>query len=191
MAKTFQNTTLTLLISLTIFSFLSLTIAYDHHTLPEKNLGFKREKLTHLHFYVQDVVSGRNPTAVTVAEGATTNTSTVSFGLVTVLDDLLTVGPDPTSKQVGRAQGISVFASQSEVGLLMVLNYVFTEGKFNGSTLSVLGRIGITSAVKELPIVGGSGLFRFARGYAQARTYKLNTTSLDAIFEYNVYVLHY
>ncbi|PON38516.1 Disease resistance response protein [Trema orientale] len=191
MAKTPQNKILTLLVSLIIFSSFSLTLAYDHNTFPEKNLGIKQEKLTHLHFYVQDVVSGRNPTAVTVAEAATTNASSVSFGLVTVLDDLLTVGPDPAWKQVGRAQGISVFASQSEVGLLMALNYVFTEGKYNGSTLSVLGRIGINSAVKELPIVGGSGLFRFARGYAQARTYKLNTTSLDAIFEYNVYVLHY
>ncbi|PON74470.1 Disease resistance response protein [Trema orientale] len=194
MAKTPQNTTLTPLIILliTIFSFLSLTTADEYYnTLPKKELGFKREKLTHLHFYFHDVVSGRNPTAVKVAEAATTNTSSTNFGYVAVLDDPLTVGPNATSEQVGRAQGIYASASQTEVGLLMVLNYVFTEGKYNGSTLSILGHNAILSAVREMPVVGGSGLFRFARGYAEARTYMFNATTLDAIVEYNVYVLHY
>ncbi|PON76179.1 Disease resistance response protein [Parasponia andersonii] len=194
MAKTPQNTTLTLLIILliSIFSFLSLTTADEYYnTFPNKELGFKREKLTHLHFYFHDVVSGRNPTAVKVAEAATTNTSSTNFGYVAVLDDPLTVGPNATSKQVGRAQGIYGSASQSEVGLLMVLNYVFTEGKYNGSTLSILGHNAILSAVREMPVVGGSGRFRFARGYAEARTYMFNATTLDAVVEYNVYVSHY
>jgi hypothetical protein len=42
-----------------------------------------------------------------------------------------------------------------------------------------------------MPVVGGSGLFRFARGYAQANTYKYDVKSGDAIVEYNVYVFHY
>ncbi|PON76177.1 Disease resistance response protein [Parasponia andersonii] len=191
MVKTPQKTTLTLFIFLIIFSFLSLTIAYDNNTIPENNLGFKREKLTHLHFYIQDVVSGRNPSFVQVAEAATTNASSVSFGMVTVVDELLTAGPEPTSKQVGRVQGMIAFASQSEVGLLMTLNYVFTEGKYNGSTISILGRKANSLTVNEMPIVGGSGLFKFARGYAQLRPYKFNATSSDAVFEYNFYVLHY
>ncbi|KAH1040334.1 hypothetical protein J1N35_042077 [Gossypium stocksii] len=57
------------------------------------SLGLKRERLSHLHFYFHDVVSG----------------------------------------------------------------------KYNGSTLSVLGRNEVLSAVREMPIVGGSGVFRFAR----------------------------
>ena len=71
---------------------------------------------------------------------------------------------------VGRAQGIYALAAQSEAALLMVLNLVFTEGKYNGSTLSMLGRDAILFTVREMPIVGGSGFLRFARGYAQART---------------------
>jgi hypothetical protein len=42
-----------------------------------------------------------------------------------------------------------------------------------------------------MPIVGGSGLFRFARGYTQAKTYTVNLKTNDAVVEYNVYVFHY
>ena len=45
--------------------------------------------------------------------------------------------------------------------------------------------------IREMPIVGGSGFFRFARGYAQARTHVYNAKTGDAVVEYNVYVLHY
>ncbi|GMN55933.1 hypothetical protein TIFTF001_025050 [Ficus carica] len=202
MAKeTLQNLIPTgfLIISLTlILSFFSLATAYNNTNeyhfskiLSPKKLGLKREKLSHLHFYFHDIVSGKNPTAVRVAAAKTTDSSPTGFGFVAILDDPLTVGPEPTSKQVGRAQGIYASASQTDVGLLMVQNYVFTEGKYNGSTLSVLGRNAVLSAVRELPIVGGSGLFRFARGYAQARTHTFNLTSGDAVVEYNVYVFHY
>lgn len=108
-----------------------------------------------------------------------------------VVDDPLTVGPNPRSKQVGRAQVIYSAASRNEIGLLMVVNYVFTQGKFNRSTISELGRNAVLSAIREMPIVGGSGVFRFAHGYAQARTHTFDLKSGDAVVEYNVYVFHY
>lgn len=159
--------------------------------LPKNTLGLKKEKLSHLHFYFHDIVSGRHPTAVRVASAAMTNTSSTLFGAVVMMDDPLTVGPESSSKQVGRAQGIYASASLSELGLLMVLNYAFTEGKYNGSTLSILGRNPPLNAVREMPVVGGSGLFRFARGYAQAKTHFIDFKTGDAVVEYNVYVLHY
>ncbi|GLT96226.1 hypothetical protein SLE2022_138680 [Rubroshorea leprosula] len=159
--------------------------------LPPATLGLKREKLSHLHFYFHDILSGRNPTAVKVASAPVTNRSATVFGQVMMMDDPLTVGPELTSKLVGRAQGIYASASQTEVGFLMVLNFAFMEGKYNGSNLSILGRNAAFSAVREMPIVGGSGLFRFARGYAQARTHMLDFKTGDAVVEYNVYVFHY
>ncbi|CAN1772852.1 Dirigent protein 20 [Linum perenne] len=57
--------------------------------------------------------------------------------------------------------------------------------------LSVLGRNNPFSGVREMPVVGGSGVFRFARGYAQARTHWIDLKSGDAVVEYNVYVFHY
>ncbi|XP_021893943.1 LOW QUALITY PROTEIN: dirigent protein 22-like [Carica papaya] len=154
-------------------------------------LGLKTEKLTHLHFYFHDTVTGPNPTAVRVAEAAVTNKSSTRFGLVMVIDDPLTVSPEVNSTVVGRAQGIYVGASQSEIAYSMVINFAFTEGKYKGSNLSLLGRNAIRSGVREMPIVGGSGVFRFARGYAQAKTYTSDLKTRNSIVEYNVYVFHY
>lgn len=186
-------------ISFLILFFLALAIANDNqpdnysnvfskHISPS-SLGLKREKLLHLHFYLHDIVSGENATAVRVAEAPSTNTSSSTFGATVMMDDPLTIQPDVNSKTVGRAQGIYAFASQSDFSLLMVLNFVFNEGKYNGSTLSVLGRNHVVSDVREMPIVGGSGVFRFARGYAQGRTY--SNSPGHTIVEYNVYVLYY
>ncbi|XP_054781926.1 dirigent protein 22-like [Prosopis cineraria] len=160
-------------------------------TLSPSSFGLRKEKLSHLHFYFHDIVSGRNPTAVKVAEALMTNTSLTAFGMVAMVDDPLTTGPERVSKLVGKAQGIYASAAQDEVGLLMVMNFAFMEGKYNGSTLSLLGRNKVFSTVREMPIVGGSGLFRFARGYAQAKTHTFDLKTGDAVVEYNVYVLHY
>jgi hypothetical protein len=192
MAKTLPKVTPTFLILFTILSFATFATAGGFsRTLSPAKLGLKREKLSHLHFYFHDIVSGPNQTAVRVAEAPMTNTSLTGFGAVVMIDDPLTARPELTSKHVGRAQGIYASASQTEVGFLMVLNFAFMEGKYNGSSLSVLGRNTVLSAVRELPIVGGSGLFRFARGYAHARTHTFDIGSGDAVVEYNVYVLHY
>jgi len=158
-------------------------------SLDRKLLGLKKEKLSHFRFYWHDIVSGRNPSAVMVVPPAS-NTST-GFGLVSMIDDPLTLGPKLSSKMVGRAQGFYASASQQELGLLMVMNFAFIEGKYNGSTISVLGRNAVFSAVREMPVIGGSGLFRFARGYVQASTHSLDIKTGDATVEYNVYVLHY
>ncbi|GAV63992.1 Dirigent domain-containing protein [Cephalotus follicularis] len=195
MAKTIHEFTSPYLILLSILLSMTPTITAKESEsfgsiLSPAKLGLKREKLSHFHFYFHDIVSGRNPTAVPVAQASMTNTSSSFFGSVMMVDDPLTVKPELSSKRVGSAQGIYASASQNDIGLLMVMNFVFTEGKYNGSNLSVLGR-NAGLGMREMPIVGGSGVFRFARGYAQARTHTLDFETGDAIVEYNVYVFHY
>ncbi|KAF7850427.1 LOW QUALITY PROTEIN: hypothetical protein BT93_L5501 [Corymbia citriodora subsp. variegata] len=151
--------------------------------------GLKPEKMTHLRFYLHDTVTGQHPTAVAVAQAATTNTSSTSFGVVMVIDDPLT--PRPDSMLVGRAQGIYVLSSQSELSLAMTMNLVFTEGEYKGSTLSVLGQNPILKNPRELTIVGGTGVFRFARGYIRLRSHTINMTTKNAIVKYDAYALHY
>ncbi|XP_023768005.1 dirigent protein 22 [Lactuca sativa] len=160
-------------------------------SLPRTALRLGKQKLTHLHFFFHDVVGGPNATAIRVAAASITNTSTTGFGAVIMMDNLLTVGPEPNSTRVGRAQGMYASADLNDMSFMMVQNYVFDEERYNGSTLSILGRNPIMSPVRELPVVGGSGVFRFARGYTEARTYFLNATNGDAVVEYNVYVIHY
>ncbi|XP_069146255.1 dirigent protein 22-like [Solanum lycopersicum] len=156
-----------------------------------KKLPHAKQKVTKFHFYFHDIVSGKNPTAIQIAQANMTTKSPTFFGFVAMADDPLTVGPEPNSTIVGRAQGIYGAADQNESGLLMTLNFVFTTGKYNGSTLSILGRNPVMNKYREMPIVGGSGVFRLAQGIATAKTYWINMTSGDAIVEYNVMVLHY
>lgn len=158
-------------------------------TLSPEALGLKKEKLSHLHFFLHDIVEGEKATAVRVAEAWMTNTSKTGFGFLAIMDDPLTEGPDLGSKTVGRAQGMYASAAENEFALLMVLNFAFIEGKYKGSNLSLLGRNEVFSEVREMPIIGGSGVFRFARGYAQAKTHKITVES--SIVEYNVLVYHY
>ncbi|KAH1084376.1 hypothetical protein J1N35_024137 [Gossypium stocksii] len=180
---------------LTLFSLISSFVAVEPNTfsrhLSPSSLGLKKqEKLSHLHFYFHDIVTGENATAVRVAKAKTT-TETSPFGAVVVIDDPLTVSPYIGSKMVGRAQGIYALTSKTEASLLMAYNFAFMEGKFNGSSLSVMGRNPVFSAVREMPVVGGSGVFRFARGYAEARTHAFDLKTGNAVVEYNVYVFHY
>ncbi|CAI8602290.1 unnamed protein product [Vicia faba] len=159
-------------------------------TISPATLGLhKPQKLSHLRFYFHDIIGGKNQTAFRVASSPSTNNSPTGFGSVVIMDDPLTVSPESNSEIVGRAQGIYASASQSELGFLMVLNFAFIRGNYNGSSLSVLGRNTVVSAVREMPVVGGSGLFRFATGYAKASTH--SSTELEAVVEYNVYVFHY
>ncbi|OIT28021.1 dirigent protein 21 [Nicotiana attenuata] len=154
-------------------------------------LHHAKQKVTKFHFYFHDIVSGKNPTAIQIAQSNTTAKSPTFFGFVAMIDDPLTVGPEPNSTIVGRAQGIYGSADQKEAALLMNLNFVFTTGKYNGSTLSVLGRNPVFNQYREMPIVGGSGVFRLAQGIATAKTVWFNLTSGDAVVEYNVIVRHY
>ncbi|GLJ04897.1 hypothetical protein SUGI_0005950 [Cryptomeria japonica] len=149
------------------------------------------EKITHLKFYFHDTVSGKNVTAVEVASAPSTKTSATLFGKVFVLDDPLTEGPEPTSKLVGKAQGLYASAGQEDFHLLMAVTFVFQGGKFNGSTLAMVGNNAVLKEVREMPIVGGSGKFRLARGYALARTHYIDFKSGNAIVLYNVTVHHY
>ncbi|KAF9686048.1 hypothetical protein SADUNF_Sadunf03G0117800 [Salix dunnii] len=90
-----------------------------------------------------------------------------------------------------RAHGFYGSSGQEDTALFMAMNFVFLEGKYNGSTISILGRNHVFSKEREMPVIGGTGLFRFARGYAQANTFSFSTKTGDAVVEYNVYVSHY
>ncbi|XP_058734440.1 dirigent protein 20-like [Vicia villosa] len=158
--------------------------------IDRKLLGLnKKEKLSHFKFYWHDILSGKNPSSIMVVPP--TSNSTTAFGLVNMIDNPLTLGPELSSKLVGKAQGFYASASQVELGFLMAMNFAFVEGKYNGSTITILGKNPAMHKVREMPVVGGSGLFRFARGYAQAHTHWIDLKSGDACVEYNVYVFHY
>ncbi|XP_060169332.1 dirigent protein 1-like [Lycium barbarum] len=154
-----------------------------------KNLPNAKPKTTKFHFYFHEIFGGDNQTAPIIAQANITSQSPTFFGMVRMFDNPLTVGPDPNSKQVGRAQGIHGAPSMTELALFFDFNFVFNDGPYNGSTLSVLGRVAESQEYRELSIIGGSGIFRLAQGIATAKTYFSN--DILVIVEYNLIVLHY
>ncbi|XVE93800.1 hypothetical protein REPUB_Repub01dG0226200 [Reevesia pubescens] len=150
------------------------------------------EKLTYLHFFLHDTITGKNPTSVLVASPNITifpNGAQVPFGSVFATDDPLTVGPDLTSEIIGNAQGLMVSTGQDVLSLSVFWDFGFTQGEFNGSSFSVLSRNPITQRERELAVVGGRGKFRMATGFALLKTYSSNNG--NAIVEYNVTLIHY
>ncbi|KAJ8760132.1 hypothetical protein K2173_010988 [Erythroxylum novogranatense] len=156
----------------------------------KKELGLKKQKISHFRVYWHDILSGSNPTAVRIVPPPS-NSSATSFGFLAMIDDPLTEGPNLTSKMVGRAQGLYGSAAQEELRLILAMNFVFTEGKFNGSSITILGSNKVSLNIREMPVIGGTGIFRLTRGYVQASTYYFNRSSGDTTVEYNIYVLHY
>ncbi|KAK2363546.1 pterocarpan synthase [Trifolium repens] len=191
MAK--SSITLLISLNLTFLSIISFVTATNYYqSLSPSMLGFQEEKFTHLHFYFHDIVSGPKPSMVFVAEPNGKVKNALPFGTVVAMDDPLTTGPERDSKLIGKAQGIYTSISQDEMGLMMVMTMAFTHGDFNGSTLSILGRNMIMSEpIREMAIVGGTGAFRFVRGYAQAKFHSVDYSKGDAIVEYDIFVFHY
>ncbi|CAM0877182.1 unnamed protein product [Alopecurus aequalis] len=169
-----------------VFHQRNAAIAHPHH----HHLG--HEKLTTLHFYLHDTLSGKDPTAVLVAHSATaTPGNPTPFGSVYATDDVLTEGPERTSRVVGSAQGLYVSSGKDGLlSLVMGIDFAFTD--YNGSSFVVFSRNPVTTGDgRELAVVGGRGAFRMARGFALLRTHYLDTGNGDAIIEYNVTLLHH
>ncbi|CAI0453879.1 unnamed protein product [Linum tenue] len=111
-----------------------------------------------------------------------------------MVDNPLTLDPELNSTTVGSAQGLYGVASRSEVAFVQLFNFVFTAdgGEYRGSTVTVLGHNSIfADGTREMPVVGGTGVFGFARGKVHLKTYSFNTTTGNAIVECDIYAFHY
>lgn len=153
-----------------------------------ENIGNAKEKTTKLQFYWHETLKGDNPTSLPIANASS---SPSMFRYTAIGDVPLREGPQPTSKLVGRAQGLVTASDQQELSVLGAYNLEFIEGELNGSTLSLLGRIPLTHTYMEISIVGGSGVFRLARGIVTFAHYYFNLTSGHMITKCNLVVLHY
>ncbi|OAY69774.1 Dirigent protein 4 [Ananas comosus] len=152
------------------------------------------EKLTKVHFFLHDTLSGSKPSAVLVAHRENHTgvpNDPTPFGTTFVIDDPLTAGPELDSGVVGNAQGLYVSSGQGPLSLVLGVDFELTAGPYSGSSFVVFSRNPVTEPHRELAVVGGRGAFRLARGFAQLRTHYLNTTNGDAVIEYDVTLLHY
>ena len=88
-----------------------------------QKLHHAKEKVSTLHFYFHDTLSGKNPSAVEVAEASMTKKSHSLFGLLNIFDDPLTEGLEPISMLMGRAQGLYGSAGQQVLGHMWFTHY--------------------------------------------------------------------
>lgn len=178
-----------ILILLTILSWSTAPVHSEYYS-PSTPYNPVPLKKTNLRFFLHDTLSGPNPTAILIAGPNATNDPT-HFGELVAIDDPLTEGPEIASRTIGNARGLYSFASKDKnLTLVLYVDLGFTSGKFKGSSLSVFSRNPITENPREMAVVGGRGLFRFATGFIVVKTQFLNATNGDAVLEYNVEVVH-
>ncbi|XP_047944193.1 dirigent protein 1-like [Salvia hispanica] len=179
-------------LNIIILLFIAISLPTNSQEFPTKGEMQQRseQQTDHLHFYFHTILRGPNTSAVVVAQAATTNTYRTRFGEVVMFDNRLTEGPDPSSRVVGRAQGMYAYTDMSVTGLLMVCNYLFTEGKFNGSTLAVMGRYPPRADEIEMSIVGGTGQFRSVGGLVRVAELVNDWERGVDVDEHDVYITY-
>ncbi|CAM0874853.1 unnamed protein product [Alopecurus aequalis] len=157
---------------------------------------------THLHFYMHDDYTGPHPTAKRVVSGrplstsdddnvtTTLKTAPRQFGDIVVLNNALTEGPSRGgSAPVGTAQGWAVRVSEGGIVSDLTLHLVLEAGEHRGSSLTARGRIDMDATVRESVLIGGTGRFRYARGYMLTKNYDYSLAT-GGIVEIDVYVQH-
>nr|QQM18953.1 dirigent protein 18 [Kadsura heteroclita] len=145
---------------------------------------------TKLTFYMQDWETGKNPTAVPVAGTNVAGPKLLNFGTIMAIDDALTEGPNRGSKQIGRAHGIYVTSSLNGLDFHLLFSVVFTDDKYNGSSLEIQGSDRALLKQREVSVVSGTGHFRFAKGFATLETAYLDVKDLNAVIKFNITVVH-
>ncbi|KAK8671676.1 hypothetical protein V6N13_038263 [Hibiscus sabdariffa] len=114
------------------------------------------------------------------------------FGTMTVIDDELTAGHELGSEFLGKAQGFYVASSVDGTSQTMAFTAMFQSGHY-ADTLSFFGvhRIGVSES--HLSIMGGTGKYVNARGFAIVKTLPASnqqheTDGFETVLEFTVYV---
>lgn len=158
-------------------------------TFSTADLGHPKE--TQMTLYFQDYSGGPNATVIEIMGQPKEPLSFAKFGAIFCTDDPITKGFDESSAQVARAQGLYVTSALDGSNTHVLISIVFTEESYKGSTLEVQGSSAQFELVREVAVVGGTGIFRLARGYATFETIHYDHALHYAVIRCNVTVLHY
>ncbi|RWR95494.1 Plant disease resistance response protein [Cinnamomum micranthum f. kanehirae] len=114
------------------------------------------------------------------------------FGSTTVIDDELTEGHELGSGVLGKAQGFYLASSQDGTSQTMALTAIF-EGEHIADTLSFFGVHRTVSPESQIAIVGGTGKYANAKGYATVETIhqvvdQHTTDGVDTLLHFTVYL---
>ena len=131
------------------------------------------------------VSAGNLPAGLTIQK--------LMFGTVTVIDDQLTDAHDLDSTVVGRAQGFYLASSLDGTSQTIVLTILLHSGEHGvDHTISFFGVHRTASPASEIAVIGGTGKYDNARGYAALETLpkvdQHTTDGVDTIMHFSVYL---
>ncbi|MED6107074.1 hypothetical protein PIB30_010521 [Stylosanthes scabra] len=135
------------------------------------------------------ITAGNLPAGLTVQK--------LMFGSVTVIDDQLTEGPELGSAVIGKGQGFYLASSLDGSSKTIVLTILLHGGSENHNdgiedTISFFGIHRSASPQSEVAVIGGTGRYENARGYATVETLlkedQHTTDGVDTILNFNVYL---
>ncbi|KAG2586914.1 dirigent protein 10-like [Panicum virgatum] len=115
------------------------------------------------------------------------------FGTMTVVDDELTEAPGLGSAAVGRAQGFYIASSQEGVSQTVAVTAMFKEGGFE-DTISFFGVHRTADSESHLAIVGGTGKYVGAKGFAKVAVVRPGGVAasgalLETVLQFTVFLV--
>ncbi|GLJ38747.1 hypothetical protein SUGI_0790000 [Cryptomeria japonica] len=129
-----------------------------HQPKPSPNNPISSNQPAIITLYVQPAPPGSSVNADTKLDPSAIQ--------IAVFDQPLTEGPENTSKVIGRAQGFMLPTSLFATSAFNVFNLNINTSEYKGS-VSIQGKQHKHQQEREeLPVVGGTGYFAFATGFA-------------------------
>ncbi|VAH22364.1 unnamed protein product [Triticum turgidum subsp. durum] len=92
----------------------------------------------------------------------------IDFGVTVANDWTISDGPAANANPIARARGMHMGDGKADVNWLFCHNILFTDTRFKGSSLKVLGDF-VANKDSEWAIVGGTGEFAYAQGVVVAK----------------------
>ncbi|CAO2826172.1 unnamed protein product [Amaranthus hypochondriacus] len=146
-----------------------------------------------------NVVNGGNNNQAFVTPGQLptgTALQKLLFGSITVIDDELTEGHELGSGIMGRGQGFYLASSLDGESHTMAFTAVFHGGEHDhegdDDTLSFFGVHRTASPISSIAVIGGTGKYENAKGYATIETLpdqdQHTTDGVDTIAHFSVYL---
>ncbi|GFS34148.1 disease resistance-responsive (dirigent-like protein) family protein [Actinidia rufa] len=131
------------------------------------------------------VSAGQLPAGLTLQQ--------LMFGSITVVDNELTEGHELGSAVLGSAQGFYLASSLDGTSHTLVLTALFHGGEHHvEDTISFFGVHRTGSPVSQIAVIGGTGKYENAKGYAAIETLpqkdQHTTDGVETITQFNVYL---
>ncbi|KAF2295950.1 hypothetical protein GH714_035298 [Hevea brasiliensis] len=143
-----------------------------------------------------NVVNGNNQPFVTAGQIPSGSTlQKIMFGSITVIDDELTEGHELGSTVLGRAQGFYLASSLDGTSHTMALTVLLHAENNRGiaeDSISFFGVHRTASPESQIAVIGGTGKYENAKGYATVETLpqvdQHTTDGVDTVMHFTVHL---